>query len=325
MEIAKALILTGRTPHDRPWPSVAIGPKQLVPVANRAILAHNLESLRLAGVLEVTIAAEREAMHPIMSSIGDGAGSGLAVRYVPWTPSTGVDGALGSAREFVGDEPVLVEPADALHRERLHPHIAAFAAHRLDAMSLRLPGEPAPGAYLLSPAAIALLVRRRRHRGGDPLAWLRDAGRPVQVRDSDGCLPCHGGQERLLEGNRRVLEALERRVDPAAYPTSELQGAVVVHPTARVEHSLVRGPAIIGAGSVLSHAYVGPFSSIGEGVKIEGSQVEHSIVFDGAELRHVGARLESSVIGRGARVTRAFALPTAMRLSVGDHAEVTLT
>jgi glucose-1-phosphate thymidylyltransferase len=325
VEIAKALIVAGRTPHDRPWPSVAVGPKQLVPVANRAILAHHLESLRLAGVLEVTIAAERDAMHPIMTSFGDGGGSGLAVRYVPWTPASGVEGALGSAREFVGDEPVLVGPADALYRDRLHPHIAAFADQRLDAMSLRLPDEPAPGGYLLSPAAVALLVRRRRHRGGDPLAWLEDAGRSVRVRDSDGCLPCHGGQERLLEGNRRVLEALERRVDPAAHPSAELQGPVVVHPTARIEHSLVRGPAIIGAGSVLSHAYVGPYTSIGDGVTIEGSQVEHSIVFDGAELLHVGARLEASVIGRGARVARSFALPTAMRLSVGDHAEVTLT
>ncbi|HTE62169.1 MAG TPA: hypothetical protein VK631_17585, partial [Solirubrobacteraceae bacterium] len=38
MEIAKALILAGRTAHDRPWPSVRSGPKHLVPVANRPIV-----------------------------------------------------------------------------------------------------------------------------------------------------------------------------------------------------------------------------------------------------------------------------------------------
>jgi hypothetical protein len=60
-------------------------------------------------------------------------------------------------------------------------------------------------------------------------------------------------------------------------------------------------------------------------VEIDGSQIEHSIVLDDAQLRHVGTRIESSVIGRASRVTRNFALPSAMRLSVGDGAEVTLS
>jgi glucose-1-phosphate thymidylyltransferase len=144
------------------------------------------------------------------------------------------------------------------------------------------------------------------------------------VQQLDGCLPCHGGQEGLLEGNRRMLEMLRGDAERSAYPTAELQGPVKVHPSARIEHSLIRGPAVIGPGSCLSHAYVGPYTSIGADVTIEGSQIEHSIVFDGAEVRHVGARLESSVVGRGARIQRSFGLPTTMQLSVGDGAEVTL-
>jgi glucose-1-phosphate thymidylyltransferase len=97
-----------------------------------------------------------------------------------------------------------------------------------------------------------------------------------------------------------------------------------VHPTAQLENTLVRGPAIIGPGARLSHAYVGPYTAIGANVTIEGSQVEHSIVLDGAQLMHVGARIETSVIGRGARVARSFGVPTAMRLAIGNGSEVTL-
>ena len=114
-------------------------------------------------------------------------------------------------------------------------------------------------------------------------------------------------------------------MDAEAFPTCEFQGPVKVHPTARLEHTLIRGPAIIGPGARLSHAYVGPYTSIGANVTIDGSQIEHSIVLDEAELLHVGNRLETSVIGRGARITRSFVVPTAMRLSVGDGAEVTIT
>jgi glucose-1-phosphate thymidylyltransferase len=38
----------------------------------------------------------------------------------------------------------------------------------------------------------------------------------------------------------------------------------------------------------------------------------------------VGTRLESSVIGHGARVVRGFALPSAMRIAIGDGAEMLL-
>ncbi len=330
MEIAKALILAGRTTHDRPWPSIKSGPKHLVPVANRPILFHGLEALRRSGMREVTVAIEPRSARAICDALGDGSAWDMSLRCVEWMPSTGVGGALAAARDFVGDEPVLVGPGDALHREHLRPHIAAFAEEHLDLMALRLPGapsngggEPVPGGYLLSPRATALLLDRPGMTA-DPLAGLREQGGLVRVQDSDGCLPCHGGQERLLEANRRMLEELRGDVDPAAHPSCEFQGPVSVHPTAVLDHTLVRGPAIIGAGARLSHAYVGPYTAIGAGVTIDGSQIEHSIVLDRAELLHIGPRLESSVLGRGARVNRSFGVPTAMRLSVGDGAEVTV-
>ncbi len=306
------------------------GPKHLVPVANRPILFHNLEALRRAGMLEATIAVEPELAPPIIDAVGDGSDWNLAVRYVRWQPETGVTGALDAARDFLSDEPVLVGHGDALHREQIHPHIAAFADEHLDAMALRLSGaprdptgRPALGGYMLSERALSLLLARPRF-AGDLVAGVRRHGGQVLVRELDGCLPCHGGQDALLEGNRRMLETLPRSVDAAAFPTCEFQGPVDVDPSARLEHTLVRGPAIIGPGARLSHAYVGPYTAIGANVTIDGSQIEHSIVLDEAQLLHVGARIETSVIGRGARVARSFRVPTAMRLSVGDGSEVTL-
>jgi glucose-1-phosphate thymidylyltransferase len=331
VEIAKALILAGPTPNDRPWPSVTTGPKSLVPVANRPIIFHNLESLRRAGLLEATIALEQEAAGPIGAAVGDGSAWGLTIHYVPWRPSTGLCGALAAARDLIADEPVLVEPADALHSERIHPHIAAFAKERLDAMALRLSGaprdehgEPFDGGYLFSRRAVSMLTDGP-DAVADPMAGVERQGGQVRWQTIDGCLPCHGEQEQLLEGNRRMLEHLRAHVDGAAFPGCDFQGPVLVHPTARLAHTLVRGPAIIGPRSTLTHAYVGPYTSIGADVQIEGSQIEHSIVFDSARLLHVGSRIDTSIIGRAARIDRTFGLTTALRLSVGDGAHVTLS
>jgi glucose-1-phosphate thymidylyltransferase len=327
VEIAKALILATKTPHERPWPSVRSGPKHLVPIANRPILFHHLEALRRAGLLEATIAVDEENADAIPAVVGDGSPWGLTVRYVDWQADTGMGGALASAHAFLADEPVLVQPADALHRDLIHPHIAAFARDRLDAMALTIaaanPFEPGVGGYLFSHRAVAILLDGVSATT-DPVADVRRHGGQVRLQQTDAFLPCHGGQNCLLEGNRRMLEPLDATANPADFPGCEFQGPVLIDPTATLDHTLVRGPAVIGARTRLSHAYVGPYTSIGDDVRIEGSQIEHSIVLDGAELMHIGARVDSSVVGRGARVHKTFTPTQSLRLSVGEGAEVLL-
>jgi glucose-1-phosphate thymidylyltransferase len=330
MEIAKAVVLAGPACGDRPWPSAPAGPKHLVPVANRPILFHNLEALRGNGLLEAVIAVGPDDGDEIERAVGDGSDWELVVRFADFAPEVGVAGALAACRDFVADEPVVVQHGDALLRDRIHAQIRAFARDEVDALALRL-SRPAVGdrhadtpAYLFSPRAVAMLLDCSE-RLADPLDVVRASGGEVRIERVSGCLPCHGDQDALLESNRRVLERLIADVDEASLRDCEIQGPVIVHPTARLERSVVRGPAILGPRCSLTDAYVGPFSSIGADVVIEGSEIEHSIVFDGAQIRFVGARLESSVIGRNARVVRRFRPPSALRISIGDGAEVALS
>jgi glucose-1-phosphate thymidylyltransferase len=329
MEIAKALILAGRGCGDRPWPTAPAAPKHLFPVANRPILFHNLEALGNAGVLEATILVDSVGHMAIRDAIGDGSDWGMAIRYGEWDATHGLGAALGDHGDFMRGEPVLVQQGDALWRERMHPHIAAFAREELDALALRLAlppanpaSAPAPG-YLLSANAVNMLTRHPE-TASNPVAGLRALGGRVRVQSVDACLACHGDQDQLLETNRRMLEGIEHDVDPAALEDTVIHGTVAVHRTARVRRSLLRGPLIIGPDARVDDAYIGPYTSIGAGAAIEGSEIEHSIVLGDAVLRFVGTRLESSVIGRGARVVRGFRVPGAIQLSLGDGAEVVL-
>jgi glucose-1-phosphate thymidylyltransferase len=324
MEIAKALILAGSEADHGTWSTGSAGPRHLFPVANRPILFHNLEALRAAGVLEAAILADPAERKAIQRAVGDGSEWGLIVRYAPWRSAVGIRGALTAGRSFVGDEPVLVQQADALLRERMHGHISAFAREGLDALALRLrerSARKAGAGWLLSPRAISILLQGR---AVNPIAGVRAGGGRVRIQDVDGCLACHGDQRALLESNRRMLEGLTASPDQGRFDQCSIQGPVDVHPTAHVERSLLRGPVVIGPGARVSDAYVGPYTSIGAGVVIEGAEIEYSIVLPEAELRFVGTRLESSVIGRGARIVRGFDLPGAIRMSIGDGAEVVL-
>jgi len=325
MEIAKALILAEHGHDDRGWSIASSGPRHLFPVANRPILFHSLEGVRAAGVLEATILAGPESIGAIRQAVGHGAAWELSVSYAEWDPSCGLRGALTVAREFLGDEPVLVAQADALLRERLHGHVSAFARERLDTLALRLPrpSRAATPGYLLSPFAVSLLAADAAPEP-DPVLRVRAQGGRVRVDRVDACLACHGGLEALLESNRRVLEGLPAATSQRELNDCTIQGPVHVDPTAVIRGTLLRGPVIIGPGAHVTDSYIGPYTSIGGGVVVEGTEIEHSIVLAGAELRYIGTRLESSVIGRGARVARGFHVPGAIRMSIGDGAEVEL-
>jgi glucose-1-phosphate thymidylyltransferase len=333
MKIAKALIIAGGTPSANAWQGVTEGPSQLFPVANRPIIFHVLENLRHAGLMEATILVDPRWRAAIGDAVGDGRRWNLDVRYAECTAADGLAGALATCEGFIGSEPVLVHQADALLRERLNRHMTMFSDDRLDALALRVTSPaiakgprsipPMPG-YMLSPHALDVL-RGGNAEYGNPISEVRAGGGRVRITPVDACLPCHGDLHALLDGNRRVLQQLARDFDEPSLPGCEIQGPVSIHPTAEVRASMLRGPLVIGPGARVEDTYVGPYTSVGADVVLEGAEIEHSIILPGAELRHVGQRIESSVIGAGARVVRDFRKPSSLRLSLGSGAEVSFS
>ena len=81
---------------------------------------------------------------------------------------------------------------------------------------------------------------------------------------------------------------------------------------------------MIGGGAELIDTFIGPYSAIGPAARLEGAEVDHSIVLSGAAIHHLGHRIEASVVGAGAQVARDFGMPTAVRLQVGRYSTVML-
>ena len=66
--------------------------------------------------------------------------------------------------------------------------------------------------------------------------------------------------------------------------------------------SLIRGPVVIGDGAVIEHAFVGPYTSIGDGCILAGCEIENSIVLADSEIRDVPLRIDGSLIGRNVTI-----------------------
>jgi glucose-1-phosphate thymidylyltransferase len=157
----------------------------------------------------------------------------------------------------------------------------------------------------------------------DAIQWLIENGFPVRHDLLDGWWLDTGKKDPLLESNRRVLEEIETRIDGEVDDASTVDGRVVIEAGARLVNSHVRGPAIIGSGTILTNAYVGPFSSVASDCEIVDSEIENSVVLDRAKITSAG-RFVDSLIGRDTHVQRRGNLPKANRLMIGDDCSIDL-
>ncbi|MEA2383412.1 MAG: glucose-phosphate thymidylyltransferase [Solirubrobacteraceae bacterium] len=313
----KALIVTAGLLHGDRVGQLGVRVCPLVPIANRPLLAHVLDGLRSAGVREAAVLGDGATRAEVAAVLGAGS-SELAIRYVDHVDARAIDAPA-----------VIVQPADAMLRAAFDTALLEVATARIDGAVMRLAAPAARvGACVLgTEAADALAASLDGSRASvDALAdTLVASSERVSVDEVRGCLACGDGNDGLLRANRLALETLVGDVDGASLVDSEIQGPAVIHPTARLRSTLVRGPVVIGAGVKLDDVYVGPYTAIADDVVIEGAEIEHSLVLGGAEVRYPGVRLTTSIIGPRARLVRDFHLPRGMRVAVGADALVALS
>jgi len=349
---SKAVILAqghraSSAPGPRPFARGEMSPP-LLPVANRSLLEHALVWLEAAGLREVAVLAP-EGFSTRASAAVPRVGWRFDLTWLERSSDTGVGESLASLSDFLAGEPFVLHMADCLSRAGLDSLMGDDAAgdretilfvretadHGGGVVDLRARRQFSPFSDHCAPAGVAVLGAGVAEAAADVdpspghelehLAdYLQRGGGRVRTRRVADWWRLDYGADALLEGNRFALEGIRADYREATMHETTVQGAVVAHRTAVLESSVVRGPAIIGPGARLSHAYVGPYTSIGRDALVEGAEVEHSIVFPGARIQHLSSRLEASVVGAGARVFREFRLPKALRVTVGDGAEVSV-
>jgi glucose-1-phosphate thymidylyltransferase len=157
----------------------------------------------------------------------------------------------------------------------------------------------------------------------DAIQWLIDHGHSVLHDVLHGWWIDTGKKDPLLHCNRLVLDTIVQRIDGEVDARSRVEGRVVIEPGARLESSVVRGPAIIGAGTVLVDTYVGPYTAIGDDCELRDAEIEHSVVLERSRI--VGVHhIHDSLLGREVEVVRSGERPKATRLMLGDHSRADL-
>jgi glucose-1-phosphate thymidylyltransferase len=329
--------------------------KQLVPVANKPVLFYGIEALAAAGIREIGIVVG-DTHAEIREAVGDGARWNVRVTYIEQDAPRGLAHAVLISEPFLADQPFVMYLGDNLLNRGITGLVQEFerekpaaqillarvpdpqmfgVAELADGRVVRLvekPKEPRSdlalvGVYMFSPSVFESVKRIRPSARNeleitDAIQDLIDRGLEVRPHIVEGWWKDTGKLEDLLEANRLILDTIEPRIGGTIDAASRIEGKVIVEAGATIERSVVRGPVIIGAGASLRGAYVGPFTSIGARVELGETEIEHSIVLEGAVIADLATRIEDSLIGRNVRIYRLPVRPSAYRFMLGDNSEV---
>jgi glucose-1-phosphate thymidylyltransferase len=315
----------------------------LMPIGNRPLLLHALDELVAAGIDQVAVVSEPGVAPEVERHLGEWSTGACQTAHLSVDEACGFIDAVKQAAALLGPQQFVVHLGDSLRHEGLADSIAEAPDGDYDVVALaESPGADVypvgaglsslqtAGIYVFGPGILELALEHPVSPRWDlqiaaATERLTAAGGRVEVRFVHDWWRYRQRPDILLQANRFFLSGLKRRPTGAQLENTDLQGPVAIDSSARLRSTTVRGPALIGPDVELTDAYIGPYSCIGRGVTIENAEVEHSIILPGASIRHLGGRLEASVIGPGARIFRDFRLPRALRLNVGEGAEIALT
>ncbi|NIO48645.1 MAG: glucose-1-phosphate thymidylyltransferase [Candidatus Aminicenantes bacterium] len=350
----KGLILSGGK-GTRLRPLTFTQAKQLVPVANKPVLFYGIEALKEAGIEDIGIVVG-DTKDEIKEAAGDGSRWGIRITYIEQEAPLGLAHAVKISEDFLGNEPFVMYLGDNILKTGIKSLVEEFRKKKPNSLILltEVPDPRLFGVAELKDGKVVRLVEKPKKPMSnlalvgvymfdfhvfeavnaikpswrneleitDSIQYLVDHGYEVHPHLVSGWWKDTGKIEDILEANRLILESIvgknQGRVDEA----SKINGQVIIEEGVVVQNSIIRGPAIIGAETEIIDSYIGPFTAIQERCRIIQTEIEHSIVLEGSEIRDVGSRIDESLIGRDVKIYKCPPKPSVYRLMVGDKSEI---
>ncbi|MBI2551270.1 glucose-1-phosphate thymidylyltransferase [Candidatus Uhrbacteria bacterium] len=336
--------------------------KHLIPLANKPMIGHVIEKIVEAGITDIIINVNEGEVGSMKEVLGDGGRFGATLTFVEQRGGAkGVAHVVANAEELLRGSRFLFFLGDNIILGSIKRFVQRFEKEKLDCLLafarvkdpkrfgvpefdekgnlvrfLEKPANPpsdfaVTGIYLYSDRYFDAFKTvtpssRGEYEISDVNTWFIKNS-TVGYEEITGWWKDTGTPEALLEGNALILDDTERSEFVAESTTDAcVQGLVKIGKGTTISADcLIRGPVVIGDGCRIENAYIGPYSSIGSGVSVEGTEIEHSIIFEGATLRGAG-RIVDSLVGKQATIMdHQLTHPrSGRRIVVGDNSSVEL-
>ena len=328
-----ALLAAGES--TRMMPLTANMPKHLLPVAGKPLVFHTLEALRDAGIKE-TLMIVGYRKEELKEGIDSAEWSPMSVSYVEQKERRGTAHAAGHAKDFAGDEQIIVMNGDIMMGPGTFQGLIQY--HKKGGYELTLTvfpiDDPSPygvvavkdgkateliekpskeqmlsnlvnvGMYAAGPSLWESienteLSTRNEYEITDSITMLIKKGNVGAFSIPSWWLDI-GKPWDLLSANKKLMTTIRGQISGEVEKGASLKGEVAVEKGAIVRSgAYVEGPVFIGEGSVIGpNCYIRPHTCLNKGVKVgNGCEVKNSLIMEGSSVGHL-SYVGDSVIGR---------------------------
>ncbi|MGM1050164.1 MAG: sugar phosphate nucleotidyltransferase [Bacillota bacterium] len=131
----KAIILAGGT-GSRLYPLTKVTNKHLLPVGKYPMIFYSVEKLKHAGLHDILIITGRDHMGDVVNLLGSGSELGVSFTYKVQDEAGGIAQALGLAKQFVGEDQVVVILGDNVFLDDITPYVNQFRMQKSGAKIL---------------------------------------------------------------------------------------------------------------------------------------------------------------------------------------------
>ena len=336
-------------------------PKPLVPVANKSLIAYAIDVLKEAGFNHIGVVVN-DLSSAIPHQLGDGAKLGVRLEYVVQAEQRGLAHALSLCRDFVGDEPFCMFLGDNIFQDKMKSVLTGFEGSGAEAAVVlgevsdpsrygiadvqgdrivrvvEKPKDPPSnlaiaGVYLFRQSIFDAISHikpswRNELEITDAIQYLITQGHTVRPYILTGWWIDAGKPDAIIQANQLVLGELPYTPAPEnpeqILGSSEVSHRVLLGEGSRIIDSVVRGPVIIGSNVTIKRSYIGPYTSLGDNVVVENSEIEASIVMKDCVIRNMPGRIDSSLLADNTQVTAAQHVPAAHRFILAENSYVNL-
>jgi bifunctional UDP-N-acetylglucosamine pyrophosphorylase/glucosamine-1-phosphate N-acetyltransferase len=328
-----ALLAAGES--TRMMPLTANMPKHLLPIAGKPLVFHTLEALRDAGIKEtlMIVGYRKEELKEGIDSVD---WSPMSISYIEQKERRGTAHAAGHAKDFAGDEQIIVMNGDIMIGHGTFQGLIQY--HKKGDYELTLTvfpfDDPSPyGVVAVKDGKATELIEKPSKEqlvtnlvnvgmyAAGPSLWESIENTEVssrneyEITDSISMLIKKGNVGAfsipswwldvgkpwdLLAANKKLMTAIRGQIAGEVEKGASLKGEVVVEKGAIVRSgAYVEGPVFIGEGSVIGpNCYIRSHTCLSRGVKVgNGCEVKNSLIMDGSSVGHLSS-VGDSVIGR---------------------------
>src|SRR3989338_956684 len=338
--------------------------KHLIPLANHPMLWYVIKKITDAGIKEIIINVNPGEIQMMRDGLGDGSEFGAHIHYLEQRGGAmGIAHAVANAEEYLRGERFLFFLGDNIILGGINHLVERFENEQLDCLialsrvkdphrfgvpvfddagklvrMVEKPKEPpspfaVTGIYFFDQTYFDVFKTTKPSARGeyeiaDVISWYIANGKTGH-EEITGWWKDTGTPDALLEGNALIMDDLPREhfsIEGDVHVDTQVQGQVSIGKGTRVsEDTLIRGPVVIGENCEITSSYIGPYTAIGNNVKVHETEVEHSIIFDGATI-DTTRRIVNSLIGTNATLVdyKRTHPKTGHRLVVGDNSFVEL-